>query len=180
MAASKARWPLGRGFERFYGFLGGESSCWYPDLVHDNHQIDAPRRRRRDTNRQGPVGPGDPVIRDAKVGTGQAVLRVSVAGCPTRLTMCTRRGGQVQRPVRRRVIEAIRAGILSRQKDLGLLPDDTELSSINPHGEPAATGPDGQPWRAGHGPAVGVAERRREAAFHPDGRGVRRVCLLQR
>lgn len=42
MAASKARWPLGRGFERFYGFLGGESSCWYPDLVHDNHQIEAP------------------------------------------------------------------------------------------------------------------------------------------
>jgi len=26
MAAWKKRWPLGRGFERFYGFLGGESS----------------------------------------------------------------------------------------------------------------------------------------------------------
>ena len=42
--------------------------------------------------------------------------------------------------------EAIRAEILARQKELGLLPDDTELSPINPHGEPAATGPDGQPW----------------------------------
>ena len=29
---------------------------------------------------------------------------------------------------------------------MGLLPEDTELSPINPHGEPAATGPDGQPW----------------------------------
>jgi arylsulfatase len=36
------RWPLGRGFERFYGFLGGETNSWYPDLVHDNHQIDPP------------------------------------------------------------------------------------------------------------------------------------------
>ena len=42
--------------------------------------------------------------------------------------------------------EAIRAEILARQKELGLLPDDTELSPINPHGEPQRTGPDGQPW----------------------------------
>ena len=32
-AACKGRWPLGRGFERFYGFLGGETNQWYPDLV---------------------------------------------------------------------------------------------------------------------------------------------------
>ena len=29
------RWPLGRGFERFYGFLGGDTSQWYPDLIYD-------------------------------------------------------------------------------------------------------------------------------------------------
>ncbi|KOG43283.1 arylsulfatase [Streptomyces resistomycificus] len=34
------RWPLGRGFERFYGFLGGDCSQWYPDLVYDNHQVE--------------------------------------------------------------------------------------------------------------------------------------------
>ena len=37
------RWPLGRGFERFYGFLGGETDQFHPDLVHDNHQIDPHR-----------------------------------------------------------------------------------------------------------------------------------------
>nr|WSX54034.1 arylsulfatase [Streptomyces sp. NBC_00974] len=36
------RWPLGRGFERFYGFLGGDTSQWYPDLVYDNHQVEPP------------------------------------------------------------------------------------------------------------------------------------------
>ena len=40
----RARWPLGRGFERYYGFLGGETNQWYPDLVYDNH---TDRRRRR-------------------------------------------------------------------------------------------------------------------------------------
>ena len=43
MGAPRARWPLGRGFERFYGFLAGETDQYHPDLVHDNHQIDPPR-----------------------------------------------------------------------------------------------------------------------------------------
>jgi arylsulfatase A-like enzyme len=37
------RWPLGRGFERFYGFLGGETHQYYPELVFDNHQVEPPR-----------------------------------------------------------------------------------------------------------------------------------------
>ncbi|WP_432066278.1 arylsulfatase [Streptomyces sp. C10-9-1] len=36
------RWPLGRGFDRFYGFLGGDTSQWSPDLVYDNHQVELP------------------------------------------------------------------------------------------------------------------------------------------
>src|SRR6201999_1599389 len=38
----KAQWPVGRGFERFYGFLGAETNQWYPDLVYDNHPIEQP------------------------------------------------------------------------------------------------------------------------------------------
>jgi len=37
------RWPLGRGFERFYGFLGADSHQYYPDLVYDNHQVEPPK-----------------------------------------------------------------------------------------------------------------------------------------
>ena len=40
--ASRKLWPLQKGFDRFYGFLGGETNQWYPDLVEDNHFIDAP------------------------------------------------------------------------------------------------------------------------------------------
>jgi len=35
-------WPLGRGFERFYGFLAGETDQWYPDLTYDNHATEPP------------------------------------------------------------------------------------------------------------------------------------------
>ncbi len=37
-------WPLGLGFERYYGFLQGDTNHWAPNLVCDNHYIDAPRR----------------------------------------------------------------------------------------------------------------------------------------
>ena len=42
-AASRARWPLGRGFERWYGFFGGETHQFAPSLVADNHHIEPPR-----------------------------------------------------------------------------------------------------------------------------------------
>ena len=40
--ASRARWPLGRGFERFYGFMSGETHQFVPNLIHDNHLVDPP------------------------------------------------------------------------------------------------------------------------------------------
>jgi arylsulfatase A-like enzyme len=42
MGASKQRWPLGMGYDRFYGFLGGETDQWHPDLVADNHHVEQP------------------------------------------------------------------------------------------------------------------------------------------
>ncbi len=43
MGARRDRWPLGRGFDRFYGFMGGDTNQWDPDLCEDNHQIEPPR-----------------------------------------------------------------------------------------------------------------------------------------
>jgi arylsulfatase A-like enzyme len=42
MGASKKRWPLAMGYDRFYGFIGGETNQWYPDLAEDNHYIEQP------------------------------------------------------------------------------------------------------------------------------------------
>ena len=35
-------WPLGRGFDRFYGFMDAETDQYAPELVLDNSSIDAP------------------------------------------------------------------------------------------------------------------------------------------
>jgi len=45
MAAGSPRdkWPLGRGFDRYYGFMGGETDQYHPELVSDNQPIEPPR-----------------------------------------------------------------------------------------------------------------------------------------
>ncbi len=37
------RWPLGFGFERYYGFLQGDTNHWSPHLVQDNDYVEPPR-----------------------------------------------------------------------------------------------------------------------------------------
>jgi arylsulfatase A-like enzyme len=36
-------WPLGKGFEHYYGFLGGDANHWAPELVRGNTYVDPPR-----------------------------------------------------------------------------------------------------------------------------------------
>ena len=36
------QWPLQRGFDRFYGFLDGETDQFHPELTYDNHRVEPP------------------------------------------------------------------------------------------------------------------------------------------
>ncbi len=42
MGARRDRWPLGHGFERWYGFFPGETHQFVPALIHDSHHVDPP------------------------------------------------------------------------------------------------------------------------------------------
>lgn len=42
-AGPHTNWPLQKGFDRFYGFLQGETDQFYPELTCDNHHVDPPR-----------------------------------------------------------------------------------------------------------------------------------------
>jgi len=44
MAASRDTWPCGRGFQRWYGFHGGETHQFVPALFQDNHAVRPPAR----------------------------------------------------------------------------------------------------------------------------------------
>ncbi len=37
------QWPLGTGFEQYYGFLRADANQWTPNLTRDNHPVDPPK-----------------------------------------------------------------------------------------------------------------------------------------
>ena len=150
LSAWKARWPLGRGFERYYGFLGGETNQWYPDLVYDNHYVEPPGQPEDGYHLSADLtDKAIEFVRDAKaVAPDKPFFMYYCPGCAHAPHHVFKEWADRYKGRFDAGYEAIREDILAEQKRLGLLPADTELSPINPHGEPLATGPDGQPWPA--------------------------------
>jgi arylsulfatase A-like enzyme len=149
MSSWKGRWPLGRGFERFYGFLGGETNQWYPDLVEDNHPVEQPAQPDEGYHLSADLADqAIRYVRDAKaVNPDKPWYMYFCPGCAHAPHHVFTEWSDKYKGRFDEGYEAIRESILARQKELGLLPEDVELSPINPHGEPdGITGPDGQPW----------------------------------
>ncbi len=146
----KARWPLGRGFERFYGFLGAETNQWYPLLVEDNHQIDQPYLPEQGYHfSKDLTDKAIQYIRDAKsIQPDKPFFLYFCPGAAHAPHHVWKEWADRYKGKFDMGYEAIRAGILANQKRLGVLPESTQLSPINPHGEPNVQGPDGQPWPA--------------------------------
>jgi arylsulfatase A-like enzyme len=128
------RWPLGQGFERFYGFLPGETSQWEPDLWMDNHRVDPPGRPADgyhlttdlvDTaidwiGERHAVAPSKPFFLYLALGAMH-----SPHHAPTEyIERC--RGAFDDG------WDAVRAETLARQKELGIMPEGVVLSDRNP------------------------------------------------
>jgi arylsulfatase A-like enzyme len=149
MGATKERWPLGQGYDRFYGFIGGETNQWYPDLAEDNHYIDPP------------YGPEDGYhlskdladkalgfIRDSKQSDPQK---------PWYLWFCPGANHAPHHAPQEFIekykgafddgYEAYREWVLPRMIERGILPEGTELTPINPMPEGTYTPADAvRPW----------------------------------
>jgi arylsulfatase len=146
MASSKRNWPTGRGFERYYGYLGGETNQWYPDLVQDQQFVDQP------------YGPEDgyhlskdlvdraiAMIGDAKqVAPDRPFFMYFCPGASHAPHHAPKEWSDEYRGEFDLGYEEIRETILTRQKEIGVVPQCTSLSPINPYAE--RTGVDGKPW----------------------------------
>jgi len=147
-SAWKHRWPLGRGFERFYGFLGGETNQWYPDLIYDNHPVDQPCLPEEGYHlSKDLVDKAIEFIRDAKViAPDKPFFLYFCPGCAHAPHHVFKEWSDKYEGKFDVGYEAIREAILANQKKIGILPENTNLSPINPHGEPQSSSPDGKPW----------------------------------
>ncbi|MDT5012901.1 MAG: hypothetical protein QOH57_4518 [Mycobacterium sp.] len=146
LAATKRNWPLSRGFERFYGFMGGETDQWYPDLVYDNHPVEPPATPGEGYHLSKDIADKTiEFIRDAKViapdkpwfsyvcpGAGHAPHHVFKEWADAY-------AGKFDMGY-----EKYREIVLENQKKLGIVPTGTELSPVNPYLD--VKGPNGEPW----------------------------------
>jgi arylsulfatase A-like enzyme len=136
LAANKRNWPTGRGFERYYGFLGGETNQWYPDIVYDNHPmeqlytpaegyhlskdlVDRSIQFIRDAKQ---IAPEKPFFMYLAFGAGHAPHHVWKE-------WADKYKGKFDMGY-----EKYREMILDRMKKMGILPENTDLPPINPLG----------------------------------------------
>jgi arylsulfatase A-like enzyme len=149
LASTRRNWPSGRGFERWYGFLGAETNQWYPDLVYDNHTVDQPSSPEDGYHlTEDLTDKALEFIRDAKaIAPDKPFLLYYAPGA------CHAPHHAPQEWIDKfkgrfdAGYEAMREQTLARQKELGLVPADTELPPVNPIGTPETRqGPDGMPF----------------------------------
>ncbi|MEV6491613.1 arylsulfatase [Actinoplanes sp. NPDC051633] len=149
LAATRRNWPSGRGFERWYGFLGAETNQWYPDLVYDNHPVEQPRSPEEGYHfTEDITDKALEFIKDAKTIAPEKPFFLyyapGAAHAPHQVgkEWADRFKGKFDMGY-----EAMREQTLARQKQLGIVPADTEIPPINPIGtSESRTGPDGQPF----------------------------------
>ena len=128
-AGPRSDWPLGRGFDRFYGFLGAETDQFTPDVVVDNHHVS--------------VGQGDPEYHFLRDMTEQSVLmlrdlRSADPSKPFFLYWCSSAVHAPHQPLPGYAElyagrfdegwDVYRERALARQIELGVVPEGTVLS----------------------------------------------------
>ncbi|WP_210405381.1 arylsulfatase [Rhodophyticola sp. CCM32] len=128
------QWPLGRGFQRFYGFMNGSTDQYHPELIEDNHPVDPP-----DLPENGYHLTADMIDQAITMIGAQSSMTPEV---PFFLNLAFSAGHfphQVGAEWMARYDgvydvgwDVIREQRLARQKDMGLVPEDTRLPPNNP------------------------------------------------
>lgn len=128
------QWPLGRGFERFYGFMDGGTDHFYPDLTRDNQRIEPPRSPEEGYHltedlvdeaiemlaNQTSLTPERPFFLYLAFGAGHFPHQAP----PAFLERCRGRYD--------RGWDAVRQERFERQKAIGIVPANTTLPPRNP------------------------------------------------
>ncbi len=146
MASTKRNWPVGRGFERFYGFLGGETNQWWPDLVYDNHPVEQPSTPEEGYHLTTDLtDKAIEFVKDAKAIVPDKPFFMYF--CPGATHAPHHVAPEWIERYRGKFdmgYEAYRELVFARQKELGIFPEHAELTPLNPYVD--ETNPAGKTW----------------------------------
>jgi arylsulfatase len=134
MAADRSSWPLGRGFDRWYGFHGGETHQFVPTLYCDNHSVQPPRTPAEGYHlTEDLVDHAIEYLSDLRNADGQQpfFLYFATGACHSP-HHAPREWIERYRGVFDDGWDVERERILARQIELGVVPPDIELSPRPP------------------------------------------------
>ena len=149
--ASRKQWPLQKGFDRFYGFLGGETNQWYPDLVEDNRFIEQPYSPEAGYHLSKDLADkAIGMIRDQKASNpSKPWFMWYCPGANHAPHHCPQDYVDKYKGKFDDGYEAYREWVLVRMIDKGILPKGTELTPFNPMPKDAANPADMvRPWNS--------------------------------
>jgi arylsulfatase A-like enzyme len=132
------RWPLGRGFDRYYGFLGGDTHQYYPDLTYDNHRVEPPKTPEEGYHLTEDLADrAMSFIADAKqVAPNKPFFMYFCTGAMHAPHHVPKEWADKYKGVFDDGWEAYREKVFARQKKLGVIPADAELSRHDPDVKP--------------------------------------------
>jgi arylsulfatase len=128
------RWPLGRGFERYYGFLGGDTHQYYPELVYDNHAVEPEKTPEEGYHlTEDLVDKAIGFIADTKqVAPNKPFFMYFCPGAMHAPHHVTKEWADKYQGMFDDGWDAYREKTFARQKELGIVPADAELSRHDP------------------------------------------------
>jgi arylsulfatase len=132
------RWPLGRGFERYYGFLGGDTHQYYPDLTYDNHRVEPPKTPDEGYHvTEDITDKAISFIADTKqVAPNKPFFLYYATGAMHAPHHVPKEWADRYKGVFDEGWEVSREKVFARQKELGIAPADAELSRHDPDVKP--------------------------------------------
>lgn len=145
-AGARSQWPLGRGFERFYGFLGGETNQWYPLLIQDNQSVEPPSTPEEGYHFSKDIADRAlQYIRDGKASDpDKPWLMYFSPGAAHAPHHVSKEWADKYKGKFDMGYEKYREIVFRKQLEKGLLPKGTKLSPINPY--VGAKSASGKPW----------------------------------
>ncbi|HYO87026.1 MAG TPA: arylsulfatase, partial [Candidatus Limnocylindrales bacterium] len=128
------RWPLGRGFERYYGFLGGDTHQYYPDLTYDNHRVEPPKTPEEGYHlTEDLTDKAISFIADARqVAPDKPFFMYFATGAMHAPHHVPAEWADAYKGAFDDGWDAYRERTFARQKELGIVPPDAELSRHDP------------------------------------------------
>ena len=126
------QWPLQRGFDRYYGFLGGATDQYSPELTVDNHPIDPPSRPGYHLSEDLVDQAIGFVTAQRSTGGDRPFMMYLAFGATHSPHQAPPEFIEKYRGRYDRGWDATREAWFARQKELGIVPPDARLSPRNP------------------------------------------------